>query len=73
MNDRLQDHFQHYAEEIAEQNDGTCTIVRVEGTDCLYELEAHGETLRGWWRDGESLGDIAWKFEPAAGWPQELQ
>lgn len=66
-------YFQHQAELISDE-DGTATIVRVRGTDCLYEYTTPaGDSFRGWLRDGESLADINWTPEPAAGWPKDLR
>ena len=71
--DRLTTYFQHQAELISDE-DGTATIVRVQATDCLYEYTTPvGDSFRGWLYDGESLADIDWKPEPAAGWPQNLR
>ena len=63
QNDRLETYFQHYAEVLAQGQvaSSPCTIVEIEGKDCLYELGDGSGTWHGWWRDGESVKDIVWK------------
>ena len=44
------------------------------GPDYLLEGQDHsGCPLRGWWLDGESLGDIRWDGENVDGWPARLR
>jgi len=72
MKHNLEDYFQHQAELISDE-DGTATIVRTGGTDCLFEYtNTAGDSCRGWLRDGESLANINWKWEPKSGWPKDL-
>lgn len=64
-------YFQHQAELIAQADDAQVTIVRIKGTDCLYEWDNGTDVFRGWLRDGESLADIKWQAEPASGWTKD--
>lgn len=64
-NHRFYSYFQHQAELIAQADDATVTIVRIDGIDrpsCLFQYESDdGAIYQGWLRDGESLADINWR------------
>ena len=40
----------------------------------LIEGKDHsGCLLRGWWKEGESAGDIHWETENVDGWPESVR
>jgi hypothetical protein len=40
--------------------------------DVLWQVSNGLETVRGWWRAGESLDDIQWQHETLTGWPTSV-
>ena len=50
-------------------------VIKVRDTDRLLEGESviSGDTLRGWYRDGEGIPGINWKWENVDGWPESVQ
>ena len=51
----------------------TCKVVAVRNTDRLIEGQTKaGDTIRGWFLDGESARDIRWEWQEVNGWPQSV-
>jgi len=50
---------QHYAELLSDQ-DGTATVLEINGTDITFEYDNGPDQFVGTMHDGEGLADIDW-------------
>lgn len=51
----------------------TCKIIAISNTDRLIEGQTKaGDTIRGWFLDGESARDIRWEWQETNGWPTNV-
>jgi hypothetical protein len=52
---------QYYAERLSD-DDGTATVLEINGTDITFKYDDGVEQFVGTLHDGESLADIVWQL-----------
>ena len=58
----IQLYADHQAELLSDE-DGTATVLKIDGTDITFEYDNGPDQFIGTLHDGESLADINWQYK----------